>query len=371
MMCLVATESLSNMQYLNINHSDIASTIYSEMSSSYIPNWIVKFNKLDRSLLIFPWGIFHTNQISSLYLDNYGDSLTAAMVNLGLFIIFGALALSQDTKKLTNSFLGKVYVTTFSLFTSTILGTIQSQLLFSILQLLKFDLLFDAYSVMSLLVGYFTLSFSIGLTIFCFFRTLTVFKRKTIHWRPKISDKQGIKRYIQIKWFEKKYEFLFQDLRSRNRRGFFFAFWLTAFNAIYILLIVSLQSIPILQCLSIVIVALSFILFPVMNDPFKKKLPRFLHYFNFSCLLIAAILNMILAIIQSLNSSFSGAEIQGWMVVSVIFINTGLNTLISLGLLILDIYRKIRNSLRSKEPPRLSHGMANSVPPASEINELH
>ena len=46
MVCLVATESFANMQYLNINHTDIASTLYAGMSSSYFPNWISAFNTL-------------------------------------------------------------------------------------------------------------------------------------------------------------------------------------------------------------------------------------------------------------------------------------------------------------------------------------
>jgi hypothetical protein len=53
MMCLVTTEALAKMQYLNINHSHIASTIYAGMSSSPMPNWIASFNTLQQDILIF------------------------------------------------------------------------------------------------------------------------------------------------------------------------------------------------------------------------------------------------------------------------------------------------------------------------------
>ena len=77
-----------------------------------------------------------------------------------------------------------------------------------------------------------------------------------------------------------------------------------------------------------------------MIQPFKKKIPKFLHFFNFSCILIAAILNLILAIAQMMNLNFSGIRIQGWIVASVIFANTGVNTLASLGLIVWELYKK-------------------------------
>jgi hypothetical protein len=340
--CLVAMESLVNMQYLNINHSSIASTIYSEMSNSYIPNWISNFNNLDPELLIFPWGIFQKNQISSLYFDNFGGTLTEIMIHLSLLLAIGGFALTQTIERLSKSFVGRTYATIFSFFASDIFGTLQSQILFSLLQTLKVDLLLDTYSRLSFLMGYFSLTCSIGLISFCFFRVLTVFRRKKSNWRPTMSDQEGISTYIQIKWFEKKYAFLFEDVKIRSKNRFLFAFWLTGFNTVYILLIFSLQSIPVLQCLSIVVVVLSFILFPVMIKPFKRKVPKFLHFFNFACILIVALLNLVLAIIQRINPDFSGVEIQGWVVVSMIFLHTGVNTLISLGVLIFEVCKNIK-----------------------------
>ena len=268
MMCLIATESLVHMQYLNINHSNIALTIYSAMSSSYIPNWIASFNTIERELLIFPWGIFKTNQISFLFLDNSGDSLTETMIHLGLYLVAITLTLSIQTEKLINSFAGATYATIFGFFGSSIVGKLQSQLLYSILQILRMDLFLDTYSRMSLLTGYFTLSFSIGLLVFCFFKVLTIIHNKDNLRKNRshvsLSQESRSNLIIQAKWLEKKYEFQFDDFKSSQKNQFFFAYWLSVFNAIYILLIVALQSVPVLQCFSIVILILVFILFPAL-----------------------------------------------------------------------------------------------------------
>ena len=136
MMCLVATESLANMQYLNINHSNVAATIYSAMSSSYIPNWIASFNDIDRELLIFPWGIFETNQISFLFLDNFGDGLTEIMVHLGLYLFMAGITCSIQIGRLGESLAGRPYATVFSFFAANFFEKVQSLLLFSVMQIL-------------------------------------------------------------------------------------------------------------------------------------------------------------------------------------------------------------------------------------------
>ena len=359
MMCLVATESLANMQYLNINHSNIAASIYEAMSSSYIPNWIALFNDLDRELLIFPWGIFETNQISSLFFDNFGDGLTEIMVYLGLYLLMAGVAYSIKVGRLSESLAGRLYATVFSFFAASFFGKLQSLLLYSIIQILRMNLLFDNYSRMSLLFGYFTPSFAIGLLVFCFFKLLAIFKTKnkparniesvfsggstTILTRStKIADEKGSSSSGHIQWLEKKYEFLFDDYKDSQKIHFFFAYYLTAFNAIYILLIFSLQTVPVLQCFSITLLALIFIIFPATIKPFQKKVPAFLHFFNFSCIFLAAFLNLVLAIAQNLNHSFSGVEQQGKAVISIISVNTIINTIVSLGVMILEIYQKCK-----------------------------
>ena len=362
MMCLVATESLANMQYLNINHSNIAASIYEAMSSSYIPNWIASFNEIDRELLVFPWGIFETNQISALFFDNFGDGLTEIMVHLGLFLFMAGITCTMQLGKLGESLAGRLYATVFSFFAANFFGKVQSLLLFSIMQILKMNLLFDSYSRMSLLLGYFTTSFAIGLLVFCFFRLQVIFNSKnspnsktktggvsetntrmTRFTKSEASERVSSATHHQVQWLEKKYEFLFEDYKDTEKIHFFFAYYLTAFNAIYILLIFSLQTIPVLQCFSITLLALIFLIFPAIIKPFQKKVPAFLHFFNFSCIFLAATLNLGSAITQNLNPNFSGVEQQGKAVISIISINTIINTAISLGVMIFEIYQKCRS----------------------------
>ena len=345
MMCLVATESLANMQYLNINHSNIASDIYSAMSSSYIPNWIASLNDLDPELLIFPFGIFQTNQISSLFLDNF-DALTETIARLGAFLLIACFTYSMRIEKLSHSMMGKLHVITFNFFASSLFGQFQSLLLYSILQILKLDLFLDSYSIISYLIGYLTLSLTIGLLVFCFFRVLSIFNNRNNREEnsPQIpSDESSLSIRNQTRWLKKKYEFLFDDFKKSQKKHFFFAFLITAFNAIYILLIIFLQSVPVLQCILVVILVLLFLLFAAITNPFKNKITAFLHFFNFSCILLAAILNSTLAIIQISNPDFSGVEAQGKAVISIIAINTGTNTIISLGEMLIAIYQKLKN----------------------------
>ena len=60
---------------------------------------------------------------------------------------------------------------------------------------------------------------------------------------------------------------------------------------------------------------LVYILFPATIKPFQKLVPAFLHFFNFSCVLLVAICNLALAIAQHLNLETPGAEIQGKVVI--------------------------------------------------------
>ena len=350
-MCLVATESLANMQYLNINHSDIASTIYAGMASSYLPNWIASFNTLDKGSIIFNWGIFETDQISALFLDNFGDALTELMIYLGLFLLALLFKLFSKIKKRLHSFARKVYVTTFSFFMANILGKVQSQVLFALVQIVKLNLFFDTYSRLSLITGIATISILIGVLTYCFFQVLSVFKN-----RKASKNAVSRKNHDQCIWLEKKYEFMIGDFKDWNKNQFFFAYWMTAFNAIYILLILCLQSAPVLQCLSIVVLIIAFLLFPFIVNPFKTKSSAFSHYFNFSCILAAAVLNLSVAITNTVNPDFSKREELGWAIVSVIGINTATNTLFSIGGMIYEIVMKIRlsRSKQMKKPSKLN-----------------
>jgi hypothetical protein len=252
MLCLVATESLGNMQFLNLNHSNIASTIYAGLSSSFVPNWIANFNNLEKDTIIFNLGIFKQNQISSLYLDNYGDSLTEIMIYVGIYLLGLFFVLFSKTENLINSAVGKAYLTAFSFLVSNILGILQGQILFSILQIIRIDLfLLDKYSILSLITGCLTLSMSVGLIIFCFFRLKSIKKRLKNSRRTENSNNSGgAAGGIQYNWLEQKYEFMFGDFKDRSPHQFFFAYWMIAFDAAYTLLIFSLQKVPYNACQS-------------------------------------------------------------------------------------------------------------------------
>ena len=348
MMCLVATESIANMKYLNIDHSNIASTIYDGMSSSYVPNWISRFNILEKEAIIFNWGIFHKNEISALFFDNFGDSLTEFMIYLGLFLLSVFITFTPKAKKLMGSFSEKAYITTFSFLVANIFGKIQSQILFSILQIIKTSFKFDVYSSLSLFTAISTTLVVLIVMVVCFFKLKKIFNYQG-HSRNAIPCNHNSDRAIlECKWLEKKYEFLIGDFKDSNKNQFFFAYWITAFNSVYILLIFSLQNFPILQCLSIMVLVGAFIAFSAKIKPFKSRAPAFLHFFNFGCVLVIAILNLGLAFATTGNRHFSNAESQGLVVISVIAINTITNTLFSLIGMILEIYHKIKLSRQSK-----------------------
>ena len=63
-----------------------------------------------------------------------------------------------------------------------------------------------------------------------------------------------------------------------------------------------------------------------------------MNYFNFSCILLAEILNLMLAIIDAFTTAFQGVEVQGCAVVSIIFINIGLDLLVAIYGLIHGLY---------------------------------
>ena len=157
-LCLSAIESIANMQYLNINHSQIALGAYSGLSGSKGTNWIARYNKHDRDMLTFEYGIFARNGFSSLYLDNAGHSLAETMAYFAAYLLIAVITLRRTKEKLMSGWIGKIYVAVFGLFASTLAGRFQSQILFAVIQLLKPDLLVDAYSIISYIMAYLMLS---------------------------------------------------------------------------------------------------------------------------------------------------------------------------------------------------------------------
>ena len=75
---------------------------------------------------IFNWGTFQKNQISSLYLDNYGDALTEIMIYVAISLVALFFNIISKKGRLAKSFVGKVYFTAFSFLVSNILGNMQT-----------------------------------------------------------------------------------------------------------------------------------------------------------------------------------------------------------------------------------------------------
>ena len=349
--CLVAIDSLANMQYLNLYHSNIALTISDDMSSSFLPNSISEHNTLEKESIIFYWGIFEKNEISALYPDNFGDSLEELLIYFGIFLVAALL----KSFNLTRSFGEKAYIIAFGYFISNIFGMTQGQILYSLLQLLKAHLLYDKYCILSLLTAISTLLIYSGVLIYCLFKLVSIFKyqksltnNKSIENSPNMNKSNNMS--LQMRGVMKKFAFLFDDYKNTSKLQFFFEYWIIGYSISYILLIFCFQSIPILQCVSITLLTFVAILFPAKFKPFKERTTAFLYFFNFACILIANIMNLALACTSAENpTSFS--EPQGWVVVSIIFINMAINALFSVGGMVIDIYERIKlqiNNIRKK-----------------------
>ena len=308
------------------------------MSASFVPNWIAVFNTLDKGSIIFNRGIFETNQISALYLDNFGDSLIELGMYFGIFLLTLPFMLLSKIDNLIRSVAGKAYVTAFSFLMANMFGKVQSQILFAVVQLLKMNLLFDSYSFLSLFTAISTTSVLISIIALSFIKLRVIFGNHGLQKAGGSTRQTKGRTHTQIIWLQQQYEFLFGDFKDSNKNQLFFAYWIMAFNVIYILLILCLQSVPILQCVSIVTLLLTFMIFSAKIKPFKKNAATFSHFFNFTCVLIAAILNLSLAFSHAVTIT----ETIGKAIVSVIVINTGGNTLFSLGGMMIGIYNRIK-----------------------------
>ena len=352
-LCLSAIDSIANMQYLNINHSQIALGAYSGLSTSIFPNWIAKFNQLDSEMLIFKYGEFEHNQVSPLYLDNYGDSITGIMVYFTIYSIFGVMSLTKTKEELMNGRIGKIYIAVFGLFVSTISGSIQSQLLYFLLQFLRLNLFVDLYSRMSYLVAYLLFSAAVGLQTLCFLRVMVIFKKKmkAIEFKS-LRDRRDTSYRVALpidnfmaetmplsvddRWDETKYAMFFDSFKEASKHSFAFTYWMTVYSAIYILLILFLQNLPVLQCLSITIIVIICILFSATMKPFKEKSVAFLFFFfffffffnNFATILILAFVNLTLAIQAAVDEHTPINNQIGWAIFYMILVNSSTNMIV-------------------------------------------
>ena len=101
---------------------------------------------------------------------------------------------------------------------------------------------------------------------------------------------------VDDRWNEMKYAMLFDSFKDTSKHSFLFAYWMQLYNTLYILLILLLQSVPVLQCLSIVILVIICLLTTATIKPFKEKSVALVFFSNFTCTLVAAFINLIIAI---------------------------------------------------------------------------
>ena len=332
-------ESLVNMQYLNINHSQIATDAYAGLSASFIPNWISnRYNRIDKNLLISKYGIFEKKRVSALYLDNYGDSLTETFIYAGLCLLGIPLILKLKTPdKLLSSRLGKMYAVVFGMLLSNLFGQIQSQILFSVLQILKRDLFIDVYSIVSYSMACVNMYVLLLLLLlgYCKLRAIFAFKlkQKKEASNPNLGvglTQNNLKENAKFLWTEKQYEMIFSSFKEDRKNTFFFFYWVILYNAIFIILILTLQKVPLLQCLSITILTIEFLILSAILKPMKEKPAAILFFFNYGCIAVIAIINLILAIRDAFGFQTIDNDRVGWVIFIAISLNSGVNLLISI-----------------------------------------
>ena len=353
---LAATESMANMQYLNINHSQLALNAYLGLSSSLIPNWISNYNTIEQDQLVFDYGVFAKNKISPLYLDNYGDTLTQTLIYAGLWLLLLPIILTKERKKLLSSRLGKAYAIALGLFLSTVFGQTQTQILYSILQILNFGLLIDTYSRMSYAMACLTMYAVMWMQLICFCKLRAIFsfhqrqmKKRIIRSPNDTRNQKEIATNINLRWTQKSYKMMFESFKSGKKNQFFFTYWSILFNIIYILLIICLQAVPILQCLSIVVLMTSFIIFTAILKPIKKKPAAAVFFFNSATVLLMALLNLSQAIRDYLSAQPRNNDDIGWAIFMTTTVNSGINLLCALCGLLHVIYSFFCNKWKKRK----------------------
>ena len=304
--------------------------------------------------ITFGYGIFQTDQISGLYLDNFGGYLTEIVfIYFNIYLITVIFSRRSGIEKFVGSISGTAQAAAFMFLISNVLGQMQRQVLFTMVQIINSGMGFDSYSKASIALAYLTLPAAIGLLVYCFLRARMIYRgweNETVVKGKKIYSQDDYK----SKWMEKKYGFMFEDFKTISNHRFFFGFWLCAISILYILLILIFQCVPILQCLSILFPLVGIIVFAVRLKPFMERLPSFLFFFNFSCGLAVAFINFILAIIEQADSEFSGLDSLGWVIASVIIVHLTVNAFLSIGRMALEISKKIKRlKLERKTYPEI------------------
>lgn len=357
LLCLSGLDTFGNMQFLNVNHSVIASGAYAGLTGSLIPNWIINYNTIEDDI-VFRYGIFEEAQISILYFDNFGDTLTTLLFYFTIGMAAFAVSALVKPEKLLHSVLGKICAAAIGLFISNFLGELQTLLIFAWIQIVKVDKFFDAYSRASYAIAIITTVLVFVLQVFSFFKLRTIYKKREEFERmpsQKESDdskKSPSEEEIKYEWTKKQYEMLYDGFKEDKKHAFFFSCWMSGFNLAVSVIILSLQNAPIAQCALMAILVISFTIFTAIVRPMEDKSASFLFFSTFVLLIVVSIINVVLAI------SDSNAENLGWAIFYIIMVNTGLTTLLGVGGLAYGTLsflkkkykqRRKRNSLKTKK----------------------
>ena len=341
-------------------------------------------------MITFEYGIFARNGFSSLYLDNIGHSLTEIMAYFAAYLLFEVISLRRTKEELMNGRVGKIYVSILGLFVSTIAGRFQSHILFAVIQLFKIDLFVDIYPRISYVMAYLLLSVAIGLQLICFFKVRAIFYIKVKVNKLDDSENSKIANDINIipvnnflseatqpdtddRWKEMKYSMFFNSFKETCKHSFFFTYWMTLYNTVYIFLILALQNAPVFQCLSITVLVVICILTSVTFKPFKEKSIAFIFFSNYTCILIAASINLTLAVQAAVYGATSFSDQAGSMIFWLILANGSINTIVLLGGVVYKLCSIIKNCIKKKKtsaatiPQQIQ--IARSNDPSNEFEE--
>ena len=358
MLVLTVVDAIANQQYLNMNHSQTASNLYPLLSTELLPNWI---SQIKHEEAVSYWGIFKTRQTSSLYLDNLGDTFEVLSIHMLLTLLTLAISYLFRSSQRFGWLFFKMHVYFFGLLGSNIFGKIQSHILFSILQAFEITVFTNTYHGTSVVLGYLATSSIIGFITYTFLKSVTIYNSqkkiqekesnefRQLHRRKTLQQSEDIEQY-------EKYSFIYDDFKMKSKNTFLFNYWTMTYNSAYILLILSLQSNAIVQCSSIVILTIIFIIFSAVLRPFKEISSAILHFFNLSCILAVSIANLSLIIALKVTPAFEGAETQGLAIFVVVMINFCVNTIIPVYLIVRTVYRmcKKKKAPNSSRNHRLS-----------------
>ncbi len=107
---------------------------------------------------------------------------------------------------------------------------------------------------------------------------------------------------------------IFSSYKYDNKFRFFFTYWVILFDTIYITFMLCLQYVQGLQCLSIVLLIIYFIVFSAILRPMKEKSEAFLFIFDYARVLLVAIVNLVLAVGEVSKSQPMNNDDIGWAI---------------------------------------------------------